>query len=123
MNDRDSIRIGGIDFRGFCGTHEEERRYGCPLRVNLVLYTDLKAAGDSDRIGHTVDYQKVCETILQTCSARPFYLLESLASHIAEVLLEQFPIEAVMVEVVKRPRNMAGSPDHVCVRLTREREV
>ena len=74
------------------GTHGvlvEEQERAQPFEVDLDLDVDLRPAGVSDALADTVDYGAVADVVAATVSgARSFALLEALAWHVADAVLD-----------------------------------
>jgi len=84
------------------GVAAEERETRQILRFDLELRCDLRRAGESDDVGHTIDYGAVYQHVVTVVESMPCKLLEYLASEIAVALLEAFPAcEEVRVRVGK----------------------
>jgi dihydroneopterin aldolase len=102
LDDRDRIRICGIDVLGHHGVDEAEREVGQRLIIDLELFVDLQEAIDGDDIRKTVNYEAVCGVVEKVASEEEFLLLESLADKIARCVLDRFaPLEVVVR--VKKP--------------------
>jgi 7,8-dihydroneopterin aldolase/epimerase/oxygenase len=98
---QDRILLRAIEFYGYHGVTEAERRTGRRYAVNLALDVDLARAGETDDVADTVDYGAVCERVLSIGQGAPVNLLETLAARIAAACLDAYP--AVMgVEVAVR---------------------
>lgn len=115
---RDAITIEGLEFTGLHGWYEHERQYGCQFSVDLKMEFDLKAAGQSDRLGDSVDYSAVAGLICRIGQGESHRLIEHLAQAIVDGVLEQFPkIEAVELTLRKLHPPMAGAPKAVALRM------
>ena len=91
-----------------------------PVDIDLVLETDLRRAGESDRLAHTVDYGEIYRVVEEIAQAREYRLVEALAEEIAHSLLSRYPLEACSVTVRKRSP-VAGDLRHAGVRITRRK--
>ena len=116
---RDRIRLTGLTFEGRHGWYEAERKRPRPFVVDLVVAFPLEVSARSDRLTHTLDYDRLAETVLELGRTTSFKLIERLAGAIADALLEGFPIEAVEVTVHKPAPAVAGSPTAASVTLYR----
>ncbi|HHM23861.1 MAG TPA: dihydroneopterin aldolase [Bacteroidetes bacterium] len=115
----DVIRLLNMAFFGFHGVHEEEHRLGQRFEVDLELFLDLSAAGNTDDPARTVDYSLVYELVEEIVIEREYRLLEGLAEEIAGKILERFPVEMVTVRVRKPNAPVRGILDAVEVEITR----
>jgi D-erythro-7,8-dihydroneopterin triphosphate epimerase len=98
---RDSIVLRDILLRCIIGIHPEERERKQDLLINLTLYTDLRAAGKSDDILDTVDYQILEAELVTLVESSSFLLIERLAEAVGEVCLSRPGVEAVLVRIEK----------------------
>jgi dihydroneopterin aldolase len=86
------------------GTHgalPEEGVRAQPFEVDLDLEVDLRAAGDSDDLGDTVDYGEVAGMVASIVRGERYVLLERLAARIAEAVLADERVTAADVTVRK----------------------
>ena len=119
----DVVFIEGIKFHGFHGLTRHERQIGVRLSVDVTIETDLARAGRSDRVGDTVNYQKVHARIVELGRGRSHRLLESFAATVMEALLSDFPtIARVTLRVRKETPVLDGIVDSVGVQMSRGRE-
>ncbi|MEI7886354.1 MAG: dihydroneopterin aldolase [Actinomycetes bacterium] len=118
----DQIRIHGLRLVGIVGVLPEERVRAQPLQIDLDLYLDVTAAGQSDALADTVDYGAVCDALHRTVElARP-ELLERLAAQLANAVFEvDSRIEGLQISVAKLrppvPHDLSSSG----VQITRRR--
>ena len=117
---RDRIEIRGLTARGRHGVFEEEKRYGQPFVVDLVLERDLSVPAASDALGDTVDYGTLALRVAEAIEATRFDLIEALAGHIADLALADPSVEAVEVRVAKPEAPVTVNLTEVAVTLRRE---
>lgn len=79
----------------------EERHTPQPVRISFAMATDASAAARDDDIGQAVDYAMAAGRVASLTVEGKFKLVETLAEHIAQLLLHEFPIQRVRVEVEK----------------------
>ena len=97
----DRIEIAALPLRVRVGVTEDERREPQALGVSLVLHLDLSAAGASDDVRDTVDYDAVCGTVVRVVGSRAFHLIEAVARTVANAVIEAHAVAAVEVRVEK----------------------
>ena len=98
----DEIRVEGVEFRGRHGVEPAEQVLGNRFRVDLVLELDLRPAGQSDDLSHTVNYADAARIVVEIGTGPSVQLIETLAERIAAALLSEFPLlQAVTVSVAK----------------------
>ncbi len=117
---RDEILVEGIQIPAALGVSAAERRMRRPVLVDLAAERDLARAGASDRIGDTIDYQRLFDLVERVAGEQEHRLVEALAERIARAVLAGFEVEAVTV-TVRKPKPVAGVLDHAGVRIRRER--
>ena len=115
----DRIVLQGIQFYGYHGVHDEERRLGQRFMVDVELSVDLSEAVAHDDVSATVDYGQVHALVLEIGTGQPYRLLETLAAHIATALLERFPVRQVTVRAIKPAPPLPGVLAGVGVQVTR----
>lgn len=118
----DRIILKGMQFYGCHGVLPEERELGQPFIVDLELYCDLKEAGLGDDLSKTVDYSRVFTVVEGIVTGKPCKLIESLAERIARLILEEFPVDRVLVRVRKPHAPLRGIFTDVAVEITRSRD-
>ena len=106
---RDRIRLTGLRVRGQHGVLPAERRDGQDFLVDVVLHVDLRPAGDADSLALTVDYGELAERLAAVVAGPPVDLLETLASRLAQVCLEDAAVRTAEVTVHK-PHAPIGVP-------------
>ena len=118
----DRIILNGMQFYGFHGVNSEERTLGQPYEVDLEVELDLGPAGRSDNLEDTVSYAQLYRLAQAVMEGQPKFLLEAAAEAIAQQTLDQFPVNAVRVQVRKpRPPIRGSSIDHAAVEIYRIR--
>lgn len=98
----DRMQLHRIELFGRHGVFEEERRLGQRWIVDLDLQIDLRTAGESDQLEHSINYAEIYNTVKQIVEEESYQLVEALTERIADVLLEQYAlISEVTVRVTK----------------------
>jgi 7,8-dihydroneopterin aldolase/epimerase/oxygenase len=113
------VSITNMRFWGKHGVTELERASTQPIDVDIEVSADLSLSSTSDRLSDTVDYVMLCELCERSVAERSFALLESLASYIAQKVLENPKILEVTVRV-RKPRLLDGATPQVEIRLRRK---
>lgn len=98
----DWIVIEQLEFDAVIGIYPHERQQAQPLRMDIRLgVAPIHDVAQSDDIATTVDYQRVCETMMALAQAGAFNLVETLAQHCADALFAAFPVQAIQLSVIK----------------------
>lgn len=117
----DKMLLKGMIFQGCHGVLPEEKKHTQRFQVDVILHLDLTSAGLTDRLEATVDYSQVFQLVRQAVENSSFQLIEALAEHISQVILEVFPVSAVNVTVYKPDAPVEGEFDYFAVELYRAR--
>jgi dihydroneopterin aldolase len=113
-------KITIVDLEIFCsvGVSEEERAKPQRLLATVDMQFDFSSASVSDRIEKTINYQDVANAMLKFGEGRSWKLMEKLVSNMADMVLNEYKPQAVMVEIKKFVIPQAR---HISVSLTRAR--
>lgn len=117
----DVILLEGIQVPAALGVTAAERRMRRPVLLDVELVRDLRNAGRSDAIRHTIHYKRVFEVVEDVAGNQEHKLVEALGDRIARAVLAKFDADAVTV-TVRKPTPIAGVLKHAGVRITRTRE-
>jgi FolB domain-containing protein len=97
----DQIIIEDLVARGIIGIDDRERETPQEMLINIVLFADLRKAGESDDIHDSVDYRSVAEKVLAHAETARRLTIEALAADLAQLCLEEAYVEKVRVRVEK----------------------
>ena len=119
----DRIFLREMRFMACHGVLPHEQEVPQSFEVDVELGLSLRAAGESDDLGDTVNYAKVYRTVSSIMNGASKQLIESLAEEIAEDLLWQFsPLRWVRVTVHKPTAPIDGIFSDVGVMILRRRK-
>ncbi len=118
---QDVILLEGIQVPAALGVTAAERRVRRPVLLDLEVARDLRAAGRSDAIRHTLHYKRIFEIVEDVAANQEHRLVEALADRIARAVLSKFDADSVTV-TVRKPTPIAGVLRYAGVRVTRSRE-
>ena len=104
------IWIKGLRVRSLVGVSEEERQQEQELLVDLCIQPSSPFAYMNDDIMRTIDYDAVVRRVRGLVGEHPRHLIETLASDIARLIVDEFHSVAVTVEVRK-----SALPETDCV--------
>jgi dihydroneopterin aldolase len=114
----DQIQIERLEIFAHIGVPEEERVSAQKLTFNIRFWPIHRMDDLGDKIGCAVDYAAVCAEMKQFVAQRRDKLIETLASALAQHLLEAFEIRKITVELRKY---ILPETEFVSVTVTRER--
>ncbi len=113
----DEVFVTDLTLQAIIGIHPEERSNPQPVLVSFTFYADTREAARADRITAAVDYEAAARQITELVTASRFQLIETMAERIAALLLADYPIQRVAVEV-RKPTALRNA-DAVGVRIER----
>ena len=114
-----TIVIKGLRELGVHGVLPEEQTRPQPFEVDVELTVDVATAGESDALDDTVDYSAVAEAVSRVVKSERYFLLERLATRIAEVCRADPRVVSAIVEVRKLHPPVRALVNHVAVRVER----
>lgn len=97
----DTIFLSEVKVETKLGVPAWERMMPQTIILDIEIGYDLSKACASDAIADTVDYGAVVRRIRQTLSDNSFQLVEALAEHICQLILNEFAALSVKIKVAK----------------------
>lgn len=97
----DIVYIRDLEVETVIGVYAWEQRVRQRLQLNLELGADAKAAAARDEIAATVDYAAVARRILEFARSGKFQLVETLAERLAELLIREFKVDWLKLDIAK----------------------
>lgn len=97
----DLISIRDLRVETHVGVSKQERSRAQTVSVVIDIETDTSAAGKSDDIADTIDYDKVSTQVADLIRSSEVRLLETLAEKIAALVRQYEGVRRVTVEVTK----------------------
>jgi 7,8-dihydroneopterin aldolase/epimerase/oxygenase len=118
----DKIYVNRMEFYGYHGVFPEETRLGQRYAVDLSVSLDLKKAGETDELEHSVNYAELYQICKEIVEGKPYKLIEAVAENIAADILTRFAlISEVTIKVIKPDPPIPGHYNSVAVEITRRR--
>jgi dihydroneopterin aldolase len=115
----DTIRISRLELSCIVGVRPAERRRRQRIRVTMELDLDLSKAGQSGRIGHTVDYSIVADEVAFLLEFREYRLIEMATEEIAAMVLGLHPHVDRAHVTLEKPEALRGRAAHAAVSISR----
>jgi len=113
----DQIVVSQLAISTFIGTTDDEQKRPQRLKVSFVMQPQRGFATLQDDLRNTVDYNAACQAVKTLAAAGKRSLIETLAEDIAALLLREYPLEAVEVELRKY---ILPDTEFVAVKIRRE---
>ncbi|GGF35537.1 7,8-dihydroneopterin aldolase [Halobacillus andaensis] len=118
----DQIQLNGMEFWGYHGLFPEENKLGQRFYVDLELEMDLQPAGHSDDMTQSIDYGEVYQITKRVVEGETRNLVEAVAEHLADELLQYFSqLEACRVKVTKPDPPIPGHYQSVAIDIYRSK--
>ena len=115
----DWIHLRRIQATCILGIHPIERTTPRKVFFNVSLEVDTRRAGQSDKIGDTLNYELVEAEVISAAEKGNFFLAEALAQRVTEVCLRHTQVMSVRV-VVDKPGALRHT-ESVAVEILRKR--
>ena len=112
----DTVRIKRLQISTHIGVPEEERAEAQQLCVSLEMEPKLGFAALNDEIEGGVDYYQVSLRVKELAAEKPRKLIETLAEDVAAMVLAEFAVCVLTVDVEKY---ILEDTDHVGVTIRR----
>ena len=113
----DKIFIHALKTETIVGIFDWERQVKQTVVMDIEFSADIRKAALSDSIDDTLNYKGVAKRVLAFVEESSFHLVETLAEHIAMLILEEFGVSWVSIALSK-PGAIRSSRD-VGVKLER----
>jgi 7,8-dihydroneopterin aldolase/epimerase/oxygenase len=115
----DKIFIHALKTETIVGIFDWERQVKQTVVMDIEFSADIRKAAASDSIDDTLNYKAVAKRVLAFVEESSFHLVETLAEHVAMLVLEDFGVSWVSLALSK-PGAIRSSRD-VGVTLERTR--
>lgn len=116
----DRVFIENLTIETVIGIFDWEREIRQTVSLDLEMNFDISRAAATDSIEDTLDYKAVAKRLIRFVEKSEFKLVESLAEHCAQIVLNEFPVERLKLKLSK-PGAVRGS-SAVGVMIERSRE-
>jgi FolB domain-containing protein len=97
----DKVFIRDLVARGIIGLNDWEREKPQEILINIVMYTDLYQAGQSDDVNDSVNYRTVAKKVMAHAESAGRLTVEALAADLAHLCLAEPGVQKVEVRVEK----------------------
>ena len=115
----DKIYIEGLEVFALIGVYDWEREHQQRLMVDVELSADLSMAAQTDDVDNTLNYAEIAQGLSEFAAKSQFKLIEALASHMVDWLLQSFPkLKSVRLKLSKP--DILANAKNVAVEFTKE---
>lgn len=98
---RDTVFIEGLEARAVIGIQDWERKKKQTIRFDLEMACDASQAAVDEDIEKTIDYRAISKAILAHVEKHEYFLVETLAHRLAELILQDFDVPWIRLRVSK----------------------
>ena len=119
----DKISILKLKIPGNHGVYDFEKKIQGTFELDVELFLDLTTPCSTDQLKDTVDYARVTETVIRVFNEKHCNLIERVGEKICIELLNQFPVEKVMIKIKKPHAPIEANFDTVEVQLIRSKNL
>ena len=99
MNDK--LFILGLRAEAVIGCYDWERDIRQPLEFDIELATNSAKTAATDAIEDALDYAQISKRVIEETEASAFQLNETLAEHLASMILREFGVRWLQLRVMK----------------------
>ena len=104
----DIIYLNDLRIETVIGVNDWERRVKQTVVLDVEMGADIRRAAVRDNIADTIDYKAVAKRLIAFVGSSSFYLVETLAERIADILINEFKVPWCRLRV-----NKQGAVRHV----------
>ncbi|HEX3603610.1 MAG TPA: dihydroneopterin aldolase [Steroidobacteraceae bacterium] len=97
----DKIFIHALQTETIVGIFDWERQVKQTVILDIEFSADIRKAALTDSIDDTLNYKGVAKRVLAFVEESSFHLVESLAEHVAMLILEEFAVAWVRISLSK----------------------
>jgi dihydroneopterin aldolase len=116
------VRIKKASFYAYHGALAEEQSIGGNFEADVDLYFNFSEAAKTDDLSKTINYEEIYKQINKVIYQKKYYLIETIATIIADNLLDTNPmLEKIDVKVRKNNVPVGGIIDHVEAQVVKSR--
>jgi len=98
----DIIYIRELKIDTVIGIYGWERQIKQTVVFDIEMATDISKAAATDSIEHTLNYKAVAKRLIDFVNSSDFQLVEKLIEQVAEIILSEFSVPWVRVQLNKR---------------------
>jgi len=95
----DKIFIHALKTEAIIGIFDWERQVKQTVIIDVEISADITKAALSDSIHDTINYKRIAKRVLAFVEESSFHLVETLAEHVAMLLLEDFGVIVGLIQI------------------------
>ncbi len=98
----DIIYLRDLRIETVIGIYDWERRIKQTLILDIEMATDIRKAAQTDSIEDTLNYKAVAKRLIEFVGNSEFQLVETLAERVGEIVLNEFRVPWLRLQVNKQ---------------------
>lgn len=98
----DIIYLRDLRIETVIGIYDWERRIKQTLILDIEMATDIRKAAQTDSIEDTLNYKAVAKRLIEFVGNSEFQLVETLTERVAEIVLNEFHVLWLRLQVNKQ---------------------
>ena len=106
----DIVYIRELEVRTIIGIFDWEREQRQVVSLDLEMGSDIAKAAATDTIENALDYKAVAKRLIDFIEKSEFFLVETLAERVADIVVNEFNVPWVKLRLGK-PGAVTGSKD------------
>lgn len=106
----DRIFITGLSIETIIGIYDWERTTRQRVIIDLEMSADIAKASKAEDVDSTLNYKTLSDTLTNFIENSEFQLIETMASRICEIVIEDFGVAWVKLTLHK-PDALSGNTD------------
>lgn len=106
----DIVYIRELEIETIIGIYDWEREQKQIVSMDLEMAADNRAAASSEKIEQALDYKAVAKRLIEFIESSEFFLVETMAEKVAEIIMQEFSVPWLKLRVGK-PGAVTGSKD------------
>ena len=106
----DIVYIRELEVRTIIGIFDWEREQRQAVSLDLEMGSDIATAAATDTIENALDYKAVAKRLIDFIEKSEFFLVETLAERVADIVVNEFNVPWVKLRLGK-PGAVTGSKD------------
>lgn len=106
----DIIYLHDLRIDTVIGVYQWERCIKQTIVIDLDMGTDIRAAAATDRLEDTLNYKAVAKRVSEFVGNSEFFLVETLAERVAQIILSEFNVPWLKLRLNK-PGAVRGARD------------
>ena len=97
----DILYVHGVEVQATIGIEKWEQAIKQKISFDLEMLADAKQVATTDQIADAINYQSVTTTLIDYIEQSNFQLIETLAEHCAQLVMQKFEVKGLRLRMSK----------------------